>query len=422
MKQGVSGLRAEGEALGVVADNVANVNTAGFKRQRSLFEDTLLRSGGSGAQGAGVRQSAVQQIFNQGTLSQTGMPTDLAINGEGFFVVTGSVNGMTGSFYSRAGQFRLNASGSLVDPAGMKLCGRAMRSDGTLAAEVAPLVVPTANIPAHATSAVQLAANLDASDPVSSLPFDPQTPDESANASTSVQVFDTLGNAHALDIYFVKTADGPWDYHALVAGETLDPPVPGARVEVGAGTLTFTSNGALDTVSTSAAVSVSFAGATSNQNLSLDFGTPISAGGTGLDGTTQFSMPSSTSAISQDGYPSGALSGVSVNGDGSVEGLYTNGMRLSVGQVALAKFRSTDGLARAGNSLWIATAQSGEPALGAPASGGRGALSSGALEGSNIDLGEEFVSMITHQRAYSADSKVITTADEMLTTLMQIKQ
>lgn len=422
MENGVSGLRTEGEALGVVGDNVANVSTIGFKKQRSLFEDVLLKSGTPGGGGAGVEQSRVQQVFTQGTLAQTGVPTDLALNGGGFFVVSGSVNGVTSSFYSRAGQFAVDAAGFLVNPAGLKLMGRASKPDGTLASAPTPLVVSTAGIPARATSALQISANLDASAAPPTVAFDLANPENTANASTSLQVFDSLGQPHQLDVYFEKTGTGQWNYHALIDGDDLNPQQTGVNVEVGSGSMTFTGNGALDTVSTSLPISANFMGATQGQTIDVDFGSTLAGGGSGLDGTTQFSMPSGISASSQNGYSSGALSGVSIASNGMVEGLYTNGMRAPVGQLVIAKFRSEDGLARAGEGLWMATKESGEAALGAPASGGRGALSAGALETSNVELGEEFVGMIQHQRGYSANSKVIATADDMLTTLMQLKR
>lgn len=422
MENGVSGLRAEGEALGVVGDNVANVSTIGFKRQRSLFEDVLLKSNTPGGGGAGVEQSRVQQVFTQGALAQTGVPTDLAINGEGFFVVQGSVNGLTSSFYSRAGQFQLDPAGFLLNPSGLRLTGRTMKADGTLAAAPSALVVPTAGIPARPTGELRISANLDAEAATQTAVFDPANPETTANASTSIQIFDSLGAPHTLDVYFEKTGTGTWNYHAIASGDDLNPQQTGTNVEVGSGSLTFTSNGALDAVTTSQPISLNFMGATANQPVDLDFGSTIAGGGTGLDGSTQFSMPSGFSAQSQDGYSSGALSGVSIASNGMVEGLYTNGLRAPVGQLVLAKFRSEDGLARAGEGLWMATKESGEAALGAPASGGRGALTAGALETSNVELGEEFVGMILHQRAYSANSKVIATADDMLTTLMQLKR
>jgi flagellar hook protein FlgE len=294
--------------------------------------------------------------------------------------------------------------------------------DGTLAPSPSPLVVSTAGIPARPTSQLEISANLDASAALPSVAFDPANPENTANVSTAVQIFDSLGTPHQLSVYFEKTGTGQWSYHALMSGDELNPPIAGMNVEVGNGALTFNGNGALDTRTTTTAISLNFPGATQNQPVNIEFGSTLAGGGSGLDGTTQFSMPSGISAQSQDGYSSGSLSGVSIAGNGMVEGLYSNGMRAPVGQLVLAKFRSEDGLARAGEGLWMATKESGEAALGAPASGGRGALSAGALETSNVDLGEEFVGMIQHQRAYSANSKVITTADDMLTELMQIKR
>jgi flagellar hook protein FlgE len=297
-----------------------------------------------------------------------------------------------------------------------------MTADGSLAASVSALVVPTSGIPARATGEVQISANLDAAAATSTVLFDPANPANTANTSTAIQIFDSLGATHELDVYFQKVGDGQWTYHALTSGDELNPQQPGTNVEVGSGTLTFTSNGALSSLTTTQPVSLDFMGATGGQTVDFNFGSTVSGGGTGLDGTTGFSMPSGFSAQSQDGNSSGALSGVSIASNGMVEGLYTNGMRAPVGQLVLAKFRSEDGLARAGEGLWMATKESGDAALGAPASGGRGALSAGALETSNVELGEEFVGMIQHQRAYSANSKVIATADDMLTTLMQLKR
>ena len=186
--------------------------------------------------------------------------------------------------------------------------------------------------------------------------------------------------------------------------------------------MTFTTDGALDTVTTTTPISVDFTGATAAQAITLDFGTTVSGGGTGLDGLTQFNSPSNVSAQSQDGYAAGEFAGVSVDGDGVVRGLYTNGEKLAISQLGIAKFVSNDGLGRAGNQTFIATRDSGEAAMGTAGSGGRAAVSAGALEGSNVDLAEEFVGLIQHQRAYSANSRTITTADSMLQELLSIKR
>jgi flagellar hook protein FlgE len=426
MYSGVSGLRAEGEALGVVGDNIANVNTVGFKTQRAIFQDVLghsiLAGTSSALPGSGVRVGDVQQMFTQGTLSNTGVATDLALNGDGFFVVNGSVDGITSNFYTRAGQFVIDRDGFLTNSAGLQVQGYAANQDGTFDASISSVRAPTAALPARSTAAMTVTANLDAAETIPTVAWDAQDPANTANFSTTMTVYDSLGNSHTVDVYFRKTADNAWDYHALVPGADLNPPATG-NVEVGTGSLAFTTDGALNTVTTTTAMSINFGGgATAAQAITLDFGTPISAGGTGLDGTTQFASPSSVSSQSQDGYASGDFSGVAVDGQGVVTGLYTNGQKIAMAQLAIAKFRSNDGLGRAGQNLWIETRDSGTAAMGTAASGGRAAVSAGALEGSNVDLAEEFVGLIEHQRSFSANSKTITTADEMLQELINIKR
>ena len=426
MNSGVSGLKAESDALGVVGDNIANVNTSGFKAQRAVFEDVLghsiLAGTSTGLPGSGVRVGDIQQMFTQGTLSNTGVSTDVALNGDGFFVVKGTVDGVSSDFYTRAGEFVIDKDGKLSNTSGLKVQGYQANGDGTFAASLSDVTAPTAALPARATTALSITANIDSSATTPALAWDPQDPANTANFSTTMSIYDSLGNAHTADVYFRKTADNAWDYHVLVPGADLNPPVVG-NSEVGSGALTFTTNGALNTATVTTAVSASFGGgATAAQAITLDFGTSIAAGGTGLDGTTQFAGPSNVSAQKQDGYASGDFSGVSVDGQGVVTGLYTNGEKIAMSQLGIAKFRSNDGLGRAGQNLWISTRESGTAAMGTAGSGGRGATTGGALEGSNVDLASEFVSMIQHQRSFSANSKTITTADEMLQELINLKR
>jgi flagellar hook protein FlgE len=417
---GVSGLRVEGEALGVAGDNVANVNTPGFKRQRAIFQDVFNR--GSNAGGSGARLGEINQAFTQGSLIQTGQSTDVALNGDGFFIVGGNVNGMTGTFYSRAGQFHLDPTGALVDPAGLNVMGRAIGRDGQLTTSLSRLVVPTGAIQAQPTTEMSITANLDASvDPLPIL-FDVAQPEATSTTATSITVFDSLGAPHSLDVYMNKLGDNQWEYRVIAQGNDLNPTQPDTNVEVGSGQLIFNSDGALEFRGESQQLSVDFASATPGQLIALDFGSTIGDGGTGLDGTTQFSMPSGVSSQNQNGYSSGGLSGISIAPDGTVLGLYTNGRSVPVGQLLVAKFRATDALARAGNNLWVETTESGPAAVAPPGAGGRGQVTAGVVEGSNVDLGEEMVSMIQHQRAFSANSKVIATADEMLSQLMQLKR
>jgi len=426
MNSGVSGLKAESDALGVVGDNIANVNTSGFKAQRAVFEDVLghsiLAGTSTGLPGSGVRIGDIQQMFTQGTLSNTGVSTDVALNGDGFFVVKGTVDGVSSDFYTRAGEFVIDKDGKLSNTGGLKVQGYQANGDGTFAASLSDVTAPTAALPARATTALTITANIDSSAPVITAAWDAQDPANTANFSTTMSVYDSLGNAHTADVYFRKTADNAWDYHVLVPGADLNPPVVG-NSEVGSGALTFTTNGALNAETVTTAVSASFGGgATAAQAITVDFGTSIAEGGTGLNGTTQFAGPSNVSAQKQDGYASGDFSGVQVDGQGVVTGLYTNGEKIAMSQLGIAKFRSNDGLGRAGQNLWISTRESGTAAMGTAGSGGRGATTGGALEGSNVDLASEFVSMIQHQRSFSANSKTITTADEKHQELISLKR
>jgi flagellar hook protein FlgE len=437
MYSGVSGIQAEGEALGVVGDNISNTNTVGFKAQRAVFQDVLGHSISAGTSsalpGSGVRMSGVQQMFTQGSLSNTGVATDLALSGDGFFVMKGSLSGVTGNFYTRNGQWTIDKDGFITNADGLKAQGYAALPNGTFAASVSDIQVPTAAIMPHATTQMTVTANLDSNapilDPVTA-PWNPQNPSATSNFSTSISVFDSLGNAHTVDVYFRKTAAGAWDWHALAKSSEVTAPAPGAGTtytEIGTGAMTFTNTGALQSLTPNPpSMAVTFTGAAA-QTITGDFGsaiTPPAGGvaGTGLDGITQFAGASNVSSQQQDGYASGSLSGIGVDGTGIVRGMYTNGQQLAIGQLAIAKFQANEGLGRAGNNMWIETRESGNAALGTAGSGGRGAVSAGALEGSNVDLAQQFVDLIAHQRAFEANSKTITTADEMLQTLQNIKR
>ena len=426
LNTGVTGLRAEGEAIGVNADNIANTNTVGFKAQRAIFEDQLGRSILAGTStalpGAGVRMSQVQVMHTQGTLSNTGISTDLALSGDGFFVVSGTTNGVTSDFYTRSGQFSLDAKGTLVTQQGLEVQGYQANPDGSFDAALTNIKVPTAAIPPKVTENVDLVVNLDSNEAVPTAAWDPQDPSATSNFSSTITVYDSLGASHSMDVYFRKTGANAFDYHVLASGDETVPAAPGLNVEVGNGSMTFTTNGALDTLTATTPVTADFTGATPGQAIALNFGSTVAGGGTGLDGLTQFNSPSNVSAQSQDGYSAGEFAGVSVDGEGVVRGLYTNGEKLAISQLGVAKFVANDGLGRAGSQLYIATRESGEAAMGTAGTGGRAAVTAGALEASNVDLAEEFVGLILHQRAYSANSRTITTADSMLQELLSIKR
>jgi flagellar hook protein FlgE len=423
LNTGVSGLAAESDTLSIVGDNVANTNTVGFKKSRAIFENVLGGAvGGDDTVGGGVRLAKTQQIFAQGALLNTGNATDVALQGDGFFVVDGSVNGVNGNFYTRAGQFTVNNDGKLVNPNGLALQGYQAVGDGTFNSKVGSLQLSTAQLQPRATGTITVSANLDAGATTPLKPWDAQNPAATSNLSTSLTVYDSLGKSHSVDVYFRKQSDGNWDVHALTKGDDLTGGTAGQEQEIGTGALKFDSSGALQDVSWSTPATASFVGAKPNQAFSFNFGTPTAAGGTGLDGTTNFGSASSVSAQSQDGYASGDLAGVKINADGVVSGVYSNGQTVAAGKIAIAKFRSNDGLAKAGQNVWTSTRDSGDAALAAAGDGGRAACVAGSLEQSNVDVSEQFVDLISHQRAFQANSKTITTADQMLQELMTIKQ
>ncbi|MBI4952585.1 MAG: flagellar hook protein FlgE [Myxococcales bacterium] len=424
MNTGVSGLTAAGNALGVVGDNVANVNTVGFKLSRAAFEDVLGGVAGARAHeaGSGVRMVRAQQIFTQGAITTTGVATDLALSGDGFFAVAGSVDGQSGQFYTRAGQFQLRADGTVINPQGLELQGYAALLGGGFESKLSSINIPTSALPPRATTTVDLTANLDATEPLIPAPWDPQNPGQTSNHSTSITVYDSLGNAHALEIYFRKTGANTWEYHGIVDGDEVSPPQPGLNVEWVSGTLAFDTDGKLVSDTPIGGGTIDFLGATPGQAIALDFGDPTSLGGTGMLGVTQYGSQSNVSAQTQDGYASGDIAGIEITPDGVVNGAYSNGETLAIAQVAVAKFRAPEGLARAGHNLWMHTVSAGDPTIGAAGSGGRGGIVAGALEQSNVDLASQFVDMITYQRAFSANSKTITTADEMLAEIVNLKR
>lgn len=423
---GASGLRAESEALTAVSDNIANVNTIGFKRERAVFEDVLGRSVmGSSALaegGAGSRVAQIQQLWTQGALVTTGNPTDLALSGDGLFIVNGSANGEQGQFYTRAGQFQVDHDGFLVNPEGLRLQGYTADSAGNIGSQLGDLRVDGMTLPATPTSTMTIHANLDARPASPATPaWDPTSPDTTSDFSSPTRIVDSLGHSHDATIYFHNDGAGSWSWHAMVDGGELTGGTAGTPTEGASGTLTFGTDGSLQT-STTTTSSFDFLGAAPGQNVTFDFGTPASVSGTGFGGTTQLAQVSGVTSLSQDGFGGGAVAGMQIEQDGTITGVFANGDQRALGRIAVARFTDDGGLARAGQNLWAETRGSGEPLVGTAGSGGRGSVISGSLESSNVDLGAEFVDLIAFQRGFSANSKVITTADEMYQELVQLKR
>ncbi len=421
MSSGTTGLASASAELSVVSDNLANTNTVGFKAGRAAFEDALAQSivGGTGDIGLGSRLQAVQRLVTQGAITNTGVSTDLALEGSGFFVVRGTVGGRTANYFTRAGQFTVDRDGFLVNVAGMRVQGFGADTTGTITSAFGDLLVGSATSQPRATTKLTFRSNLQA-DAATPAAWDPAQPSTTSNTSTSVTVSDSLGNSHQVQIYFRKASSGAWDWHAMTDGGGLTGGTAGVATEVASGTLSFDTSGRLTAQTQSSTFNP--VNALNPQPLAFDFGDPIGAGGTGLKGMTQFSAPSSTTFVGQDGWSAGELAQVQIDKNGVVNGVFTNGQSRAIGQVAVATFAAPDQLERMGQNVFSQTRASGEPAVGQAGDGGRGTIASGALEQSNVDIAEQFVRMIAAQRAFEANSKSITTADQLLSELIQMKR
>lgn len=423
-----SGLQANSLELSVVGDNIANANTVGFKEGRAAFEDALLQQliglPGGGQLGLGTRLQSIQRLITQGALAQTSNVTDLAIRGSGYFLLRGNHSGLQGSFYTRNGQFTVDKDGYLTNLEGLRVQGYPADPLGVIQGALGDLQVGTANASANPTTSITIKGNLAADAVISGTPaFDPTDPINTSNYRTTVEIYDSLGQAHSIALYYRKTAAGTWDFHALTDGGGLTGGTPGVATEIATGTLTFDTQGNL--VSASQSSDFNPVGAVNPQPLTFNFGDPTGTGGTGTLGLTQFGGTagvSTTTFTGQDGNGYGSLSSVQINDKGEVLGAFTNGTTRVLGQVAIADFEAADKLELIGGNLAIESTQSGQPTIGEPATGGRGSIIAGALEQSNVDLAAEFVRMIAAQRGFQANSKTIQTADGLLGELMQLKR
>ena len=421
---GVSGINANGTSLSVTGNNIANTNTVGFKASRTVFSDVL--SGASGRQpvGRGVLVSAIDKDLSQGSFETTGNVLDLALDGEGFFMVSND----TGSFYTRAGVFGTDSEGFIVNPEGFKLQGFQADAAGNISGNLAPIQLKANISDPNPTSQVVVNSNLDSRSPLLVAPgtFDLNNKNGTSHHSNSLTVVDSLGRSHLVNIYYTKTAEAAsgntWSWNAVVgASDTLS----GVEEIQASGTLTFTAAGALDTesaVTYPIGTGLQFnGGAAANQAIAFDFGSSITTdGGSGLDGTTQYGVLSSTSFQSQDGFAPGELQSVNITVSGLIEGLFNNGESRIISQLALATFNNPDGLNAKGSNLFGESFSSGQPNIGVGESGGRGRVLSNSLELSNVDLAGEFIKMIAAQRAFQASSRVITATDEVLRDMVNL--
>jgi flagellar hook protein FlgE len=405
----LSGLTSANSALDVTANNIANADTVGFKSSTAEFADVYSAGAvnlNTSAIGEGVRLAATAQQFTQGDISTTGNSLDLAISGDGFFTLSDPTNGIV---YTRNGQFSENNQGNVVTATGQALQVYPPTTNGGFntgsltdlnlqTAQSAPLATSTGtvilNLPADSTPPA------DAADAASAATFNP-TDTTSFNQSTSTTVFDSLGNAEPATFYFTQTATtGVWDVNMLVNGVSAGPTQQ----------LTFGANGA---VTGNAQLAFNgftpTDGATSPQPMTFNFSQ-----------ATQFGGSFGVTSITQNGFATGQLSTVSIDATGVVSAVYTNGRSTQLGQLAMANFPDPQGLAQLGDTNWAATFTSGNAVQGTASTAGFGSIQSGALESSNVDLTTELVNMITAQRAFQANAQVITTANQLSQTVINI--
>ncbi len=403
--QGLSGLNVNAKALDVVANNIANSNTTGFKVANAAFADVYAASlAGASQIGIGASIIDINQQFTQGNIKSTSNPLDLAINGQGFYRL--SNNGTI--TWTRDGQFHIDKEGYLVNNAGYRLTGYPTDANGNIVPSTpVEIHIDTADLPPRATGAspaatgLQIGLNLDSRESVIAAAFDINNP-ATYNSSTSATVYDSLGNAHLLTLYFKKTDAGEWDLYTSLDGGTAST----------ATTLTFDASGKLTAPATgiipqSHAVTT---GATTPLTFDLN-----------LTGSTQYGSLFGVNSIIQDGYASGRLSGLTVAPDGTIQGRYSNGQSRDLAQVVLGNFNNPNGLISLGNNQWAETAESGQAVIGVPGSSSLGVIQASALEESNVDLTEELVKLITFQRAYQANAQTIRTQDQIQQTLVNLR-
>jgi flagellar hook protein FlgE len=419
---GVSGLAAQGEALGVIGDNIANANTVGFKHSRAEFQDIIAKSlkgilGGNQI-GRGVKIGAVNPILAQGNIDATEKSTDLAISGEGHFVLKGN----DGESFTRDGSFHFDKEGYLVSNDNQRVQGFESDDKGNIVNKLSDIKFPRALIPAKATTNVKLDLNLDSRLDVRKV-FNPVDPNSTSDYSTGLEIYDSQGNKHLMTMFFNKTADRQWDFHGMCDGKEVVGGQQGKYSEVMAGKLGFTTDGKLDTEVISKQ-SMNFAGgALQNQQIKLDFGDSITTKkGKGLEGSKQYGKECDLISWSQDGAAAGTINNLSFNDEGVLTALYSNGQAQDLAQVALAKFENPEALFKVGNNRFKEARDSGAASVGKAKHAGRGGLFAKSLERSTVDLALEFVNLIQNQRGFQANAKTITTSDELLGEVINLKR
>ncbi|WP_205438420.1 flagellar hook protein FlgE [Edwardsiella tarda] len=407
--QAISGMNAASSQLDVIGNNIANSQTVGFKSGSVTFADMFAGS----KVGLGVTVASVNQDFKDGTTTTTNRGLDVAISGQGFFRMQ-DPNGSV--YYTRNGQFSKDAKGFLTNAQGMYLTGYpASGTPPTIqqGADPVPIQIPTGLMPAKSTTQGSMVLNLNSANKAidsKTSPFDPNKVDTYTYA-TSMTTYDSLGNVHNMNLYFVKGESTPGDapetsWHVYA----VDSAAPATDKPQDVGSLTFDANGNL-IKGDKQTINMAASNGAPAQKFTLDF-SGTRQQNTGKDGVT---------SKTQDGYKAGELTGYQINDDGTITGSYTNQQKQLLGQIVMANFAAPEGLVSEGNNVWSESAKSGQPIVGTSGTSGLGSLTSGAVEASNVDLSKQLVDMIVAQRNYQSNAQTIKTQDQILQTLVNLR-
>ncbi|MBI1746409.1 MAG: flagellar hook protein FlgE [Acidobacteria bacterium] len=443
----ISGLNANSFSLSVIGNNLANLNTVGFKGSRTNFKDLLSSEGsfngaGNGIQlGLGVTIGGVQNLFTQGSIQTTGVPTDIALQGNGFFVL--GLSGTQGSYvYSRAGNFGVNAQGYLVNNQGYYVQGYGVTLSGTTLTQTGPLSpirIPVGSLMTpRPTTQIQMTMNLDA------------TMRQGDKFVTDISIFDALGQAHKATYTFTRIslsgAPPSYSFDITMDGSEINGGTPGqafslltgAPAGAAPGRINFDANGRVAGITGVTTVSptnldvtfppsmLTFSNGSQLGSNSVTWNVTQSQGASVSTSSyflTSYASQSSTSIKNQNGFASGTLTSIAVAASGVIQGIFSNGQVSPLAQLALASFANAEGLLKAGDNLFLASGvSSGEPNIGTPGTGTRGNVIGGALEMSNVDIAQEFTQLMIAQRGYQANSRVITTSDEVYQEAINLKR
>jgi flagellar hook protein FlgE len=420
---GLSGLNANSTYLSVIGNNLANINTVGFKASTVSFADLVSQTVGGTSQnpmqiGLGVATGSISPVFSQGAIENSSEATNVAIQGNGFFLVRGD----DGVAYTRAGTFTFDDDGALVTPDGWKVQGFTALNPTTgqvvTTGQPTDIIIPPGDLrPPVATTRIDAEINLD-----STVPID--TTAGAAEYATTVRIFDTMGTQHLITLTFNRTGPGAWNVAATVPGEDVAGGTPGTPQNILTGSplaLTFNAQGRLTAPTTDITFNtVNWGNGATSPAINWDVIPPVGSGGT--PSITSFESTSAAGSINQNGAPAGQVDSVTINPKGEIVATFGAGQTVVVGQLAMANFNNPRGLVKMGSNRYGESQAAGVPNVGVAGTGGRGTVIGSALESSNVDIAQEFTRMILAQRGYQANSRSITTADEILVETLSLKR